>query len=102
MLEGQMEPGSVDEAFNQSDLDSRIKWIKAIDNEFKEMNLCGVWKKINKSEMPNGCLCVKSKWVFKIMQNGVFRSRLAACGYSQVPGFDFNDSFVPVVNVVIF
>jgi Reverse transcriptase (RNA-dependent DNA polymerase) len=27
---------------------------------------------------------------------------LVACGYSQVPGVDFNDSFAPVVNDVSF
>jgi hypothetical protein len=25
-----------------------------------------------------------------------------ACGYSQVPGLEFNDSFAPVMNDVIF
>jgi hypothetical protein len=54
MLEGPMEPGSFDEAFNHSDLDSRIKWRSAIDKKLKEMNLLGVWEKINISEMPDG------------------------------------------------
>jgi hypothetical protein len=39
MLEGPMEPASFDEAFNDSDLDSRTKWRSAIDKEFKEMNV---------------------------------------------------------------
>ena len=72
MLEGPMEPVSSDEAYNHSDPDSRTKWRIAIDKELKEMNVRRVWKKISKSEMPVGRLCVKSKWVFHIKRNGVF------------------------------
>jgi hypothetical protein len=74
MLEGLMELGSFDEACNHSDLDSRRKWRGAIDKEFKEINVCGFWKKIRKSEMSDGCQCVKRKWMFKIKRNGVFRA----------------------------
>ena len=31
-----------------------------------------------------------------------FRARLVACGYSQVPGVDFNESYAPIINDVIF
>jgi hypothetical protein len=48
MLEGQMKSGSIDKAFNHSDLDSRIKWISDIYKEFKEMNVHRIWKKVNK------------------------------------------------------
>jgi hypothetical protein len=34
--------------------------------------------------------------------NGIFRARLAAFGYSQVPGIDFYKSFAPVINDMIF
>jgi Reverse transcriptase (RNA-dependent DNA polymerase) len=40
--------------------------------------------------------------IFKIKRNGAFRARLVACGYSQVPGVDFNESFAPVINDVSF
>ena len=43
---------------------------------------------------------MKHKWVFEIKRNGVFRSRLVACGYSQVPGVDFQDIYSPVINDV--
>ena len=45
---------------------------------------------------------MKNKWVFKIKRNGVFRARLVACGYSQVPGVDFTDFYSPVINDVTF
>ena len=52
--------------------------------------------------MPKGRRCVKSKWVFKIERNGVFRARLVAYGCSQIPGTDHEEFFVPVVNDIAF
>ena len=57
-----------------------------------------VWDVIRKEEVPKDRRCIKCKWIFKIKRNGVFRARLVACGYSQVPGIDFNESFAPVIN----
>ena len=45
---------------------------------------------------------MKSKWVFKIKQNGVFHARLVACGYSQIPGVDFTENYLPVVHDITF
>ena len=52
--------------------------------------------------MPEGKRCVKHKWVFNIKRNGVYRSRLVACGYSQIPGIDHDESYAPVVNDVTY
>jgi Reverse transcriptase (RNA-dependent DNA polymerase) len=101
-VEQPKEPGTFNETFNHSEEDVRLKWREAIHKEFKDINLCGVWKKVSKEEMPVGRRCVKSKWVFKVKRNGVFQAQLVACGYSQVPGVDFKDSFAPVVNNVSF
>jgi Reverse transcriptase (RNA-dependent DNA polymerase) len=37
-----------------------------------------------------------------VKRNDIFRARLVACGYSQVPGVDFNESYAPVINDVSF
>jgi Reverse transcriptase (RNA-dependent DNA polymerase) len=61
-----------------------------------------VWDVISKEEVPKGRSCIKCKWIFKIKRNGVFRARLVACGYSQIHGVDFNESFAAVINDVRF
>jgi hypothetical protein len=43
---------------------------------------------------------IKRKRIFKIKQNGIFRARLVACGYSRIPGIDCNKSSVPEINDV--
>lgn len=34
--------------------------------------------------------------------NGVFRARLVVCGYSQIAGVDYSDSYSPVVYDITF
>jgi hypothetical protein len=63
----------------------------------------GVWKVITKEQIPEGKKCVKSKWVFKIKKNGIFRERLVAYGYSQVSVINFTESYDDaVINDVSF
>ncbi len=57
---------------------------------------------MKKEDIPQDRRTIKCKWFFKIKRNGVFRARLVACGYSQIPGVDFNENFAPVVNDVSF
>jgi hypothetical protein len=61
-----------------------------------------VWEVMKKEDIPQDRRTIKCKWIFKIKRNRVFRARLVACGYSQIPGVDFNESFAPVVNDVSF
>ncbi len=61
-----------------------------------------VWRRTNKRNIPSNHRCIKCKWVFKIKRNGVFRARLVACGYSQIPGVDFSENFSPVVHDITF
>ena len=66
------------------------------------MYLRGVWTKLRRSDIQDRRWCVRNKRVFKVKRHGIFRARLVACGYSQLPGLDFNGSFAPVVNDVSF
>ncbi len=66
------------------------------------MTNCGIWRKVKHSIIPKGHWCIKSKWVFKIKRDGIFRARLVACGYSQIPGVDFTENYAPVMNDVMW
>jgi hypothetical protein len=77
-------------------------WRDAIGKEFTKMNEKKVWHKIKREEMEPGRRCVKHKWVFEIKRNGRFRARLVACGYSQIPGVDFEQAYSAVANDVTF
>jgi hypothetical protein len=61
-----------------------------------------VWEIIDEENIPINRWCIKNKWIFKVKRNGIFRARLVACGYSQVPGIDFSESFSPFLNDVSF
>ena len=60
----------------------------------------GVWRKVKRSSVPVGRRCIKCKWVLKVKRDGIFRARLVACGYSQIPGLDFSENYAPVINDV--
>ena len=95
-------PRNFQEAWNHPDPKKRELWRAAIRKEFKDMIKRGVWRKTKRGCMPSNRRCVKSKWVFKIKRNGVYRARLVACGYSQIPGVDFSESYSPVVHDITF
>jgi hypothetical protein len=57
-----------------------------------------VWEIIKKEDILEDRRTIQCKWIFKIKRNGTFRERLVACGYSRIPGIDFNESFAPVIN----
>ena len=90
------------EAWDHPEPFQRKKWRAAIAKEFMKMEDRQVWTKIKQEEMESNKTCVKYKWVFEVKRNGIFRGRLVACGYSQIPGIDFTDVYSPVANDVTF
>ena len=92
------EPRNFQEAWNHPDEYQREKWREAIRKEFRDMIRRGVWRMMKRRDLPNGRKCAKCKWVWKIKRNGVFRARLVVCGYSQIPGVDYQEHFAPVIN----
>jgi len=93
-----VEPKMFKEAWYHEDPTQRYEWCQAINKEFGDMANHVVWKKIQRQDMPVGRQYIKSKCVLKIKRNGMFRARLVACGYSQIPGIDFTDNYSPVIN----
>ena len=96
------EPQTFQQAWWNSDENSREKWHEAIRLEFNKMIQMGVWREVNKEERNANNQLVGSKWVFKINRNGVYRARLVAKGLRQIPGEDFTEHFSPVINDVTF
>jgi hypothetical protein len=57
-----------------------------------------VWRHMKKKDVLKGRRCIKTQWVWEVKRNGIFRARLVACGYSQVPGIDFTESYASVID----
>jgi hypothetical protein len=55
MVEQPQEPSTFNKAINNPEEEISLKWREAVQKEFKEMHFRGVWKKVNKEEMPVGC-----------------------------------------------
>jgi hypothetical protein len=77
MLEGPMESGSFDEAYNHSDLESRTKWRSAMDKELRKLMCANFGRKLENLRFlmvvnvskANGCLrsnemvCFELNWL---------------------------------------
>ena len=55
-------------------------------------------------DLPKGRKAISSKLIFWVKRNAdgsieCFKAHLVACGYSQVPGMDFDETFAPVVKL---
>jgi hypothetical protein len=79
-------PDKYEEAYYHPDTWCRDRWREAIRKELEKMSQLKVWHPVGRQDIPSGRKTIKCKWVFDIKRTGVFRARLVACGYSQVPG----------------
>ena len=94
-------PADYGGAWDHPDAKLRMLWRAAISKELKSLvEDRKVWSVMKKMDIPEGRRCVKSKWVFDVKRSGLFKARLVACGYSQIPGVDFTESYAPVINDV--
>ena len=99
---GPSEPKTFQEAWHSPVKEDRENWQKAIRKEIKSMINKGVWRKVDKKNIPSNRRLIGNKWVFKIKRDGTYRARLVALGYSQIPGVDYTDNFAPVAHDVSF
>jgi hypothetical protein len=79
-----------------------VNWRDAIKMELCDMDKQQVWETIKKEDISENRRAIKCKVIFKIKGKGIFRARLVTCGYSQIPGIDFNESFAPEINNASF
>lgn len=91
------EPKSVGEALNGPD---RIKWLMAIFDELSQMDEYNVFGPAEQSGRG-----MKMKIVLKVKYDNDFsiryKARLVGCGYSQIYGVDFKDTYAPTSSVLV-
>jgi Reverse transcriptase (RNA-dependent DNA polymerase) len=75
---------------------SQAKYWKSMKRAFLAMESKGVWKINQMSSMPHGSNIVGSRWACNANDDGTYKSRAVAQGFSQVPEKDFTDSHDPV------
>ena len=102
IMSGARDPLTFAEAWFHPDPHERKMWREAISKEFRDMKRRNVWKLILRKNVPKDRRLIGCKWVFKKKKNGVYRARLVALGYSQIPGVDYTENFAPVVDDVTF
>jgi len=90
------EPSSYNEASNDP------KWVEAMQNEMRALKENNTWTLTN---LPKNRKSIGSKWIYKIKykpdgQIERYKARLVAKGFTQKEGFDFFETFAPVVKMV--
>jgi len=76
-------------------------WREAMAKEMESLGANNVWEL---TTIPEGRKLVGCKWVFKIKRKAdgsvdKYKARLVAQGYSQVEGFDYQETFSPVIKM---
>jgi histone deacetylase 1/2 len=92
----ELEPKSVRSALSSD------KWRKAMQDEYKALMDNNTWTLV---PLPPHRKAIGCKWIFRVKENpdGVvnkYKTRLVAKGFLQTAGFDFTETFSPVIKPV--
>ena len=97
--DGSPEPKTYYEAKQSKDW---FKWWEAMKTEFKNMEEKEVWDICERKKLPTGRQVIGNRWVYALKDDGRYRARTVAKGFSQIPGKDFQGNFAPVINDTTF
>ena len=75
--------------------DGSDKWQVTIKEEYNGLIEMGTWKLV---DLPKGQKLVKCRWTFVVKLDGRYKARLAAKGYTQVQGINYEETFSPVTH----
>jgi Reverse transcriptase (RNA-dependent DNA polymerase) len=92
-------PKTIRDALTRNDHDL---WWQAACTEFKNCESKKAWVIIKKCNVPKGRKIIGNCWVLALKDDGRYRSRTVAKGFSQIPGQDFQENHVPVVHDTTF
>lgn len=68
------------------------EWREAISSELGGLRDRSAWRP---ERLPDGRKALKLRWVFQRKADGTPKARLTACGYSQILGLDYTETFAP-------
>ena len=94
------DPKSVKEALSGP---NAAEWRSAMQNEIDQLIENGTWELV---DIPIGTNIVSHRWVFRVKFDSEgeiekFNARLVARGFSQQFGFDFTDTYSPVIRMSV-
>ena len=94
VYDGSPEPKTLKESLQCPDSPN---WWAAIKTEFQNMEEKGVWQIKTKTSIPPNRKLIGVRWVLARKDDGRYRARCVAKGFSQIPGKDFQENHAPVV-----
>ena len=69
-------------------------WKEAMESEIEAMYRLDAWELC---DLPPDRKAIGSRWVFKLKDDGRFRARLVARGFTQLEGLDYDGVYAPVM-----